>query len=79
MCECDNCKLGKRIGDVREYLKDRPDLVDTLDELYSEYIHVSTDLEWLENVVNKRWPNYQGCMKAYGWVEDKKETNDESC
>lgn len=74
-CECKECLLGRKIAKVRAFLKDkdRDDLLEHLDELYSEYIHVSLDAEMTQAVIEKKWPQYKERMRKFGWEEEKGE------
>lgn len=70
MCECESCKLYLRVCSVREYLRSQgqDELLETLEELYSAYVHDGIDHEWLSAVVDNKWPSAEGHMKSKGWV-----------
>lgn len=71
-CSCSSCKLGARVSALRLYLADQgeDDHLETLDDLYSKYIHEGIDFGHLQAIVDKQWPDYAEHMKVKGWVED---------
>ncbi|QYC52492.1 queuosine biosynthesis protein [Salmonella phage SSBI34] len=77
MCNCDSCKLSRRVTELREYLVRTGAAsvahVETLDTLYSEYVHDGIDHEWLQAVVDNKWPTSEQHMLKMGWVRIKEE------
>ncbi len=71
-CECEACNMGKRVKDLREFLDERfPDSlphVQTLDDLYSQFVHDSLDHDVLKAIVDNQWPSAEAYMNSKGWV-----------
>ncbi|UTC25468.1 hypothetical protein P7_278 [Pectobacterium phage vB_PcaM_P7_Pc] len=70
MCDCERCKLGRRVKALLERLieTDSGRHVETLDDLYSEYVHDSMDHDHLKAIVDNQWPSAEAYMKSKGWV-----------
>lgn len=78
MCNCERCNLSRKVTALREHLvrsgASSVEHIETLDQLYSEYVHDSMDHEWLQAVVDNKWPSSGGYMKTKGWFrEEEKE------
>ena len=72
MCECESCKMGRSVADLRAYMTQGGVVsniyVKTLDALYSAYVHEGMDHDWLKAVVDNNWPSSEAYMKSKGWV-----------
>lgn len=70
MCECEECKRSKRVGEIKSFLEahDQKELVGHLEELYDTYAHDSMDHDMLKAVVENKWPSAEKRMRNWGWV-----------
>ncbi|QEG12341.1 hypothetical protein [Enterobacter phage vB_ExiM_F5M1E] len=80
MCDCESCKLGRRVTALRDYLVDQgqEDHLETINDLYSEHVHDGLDHDWLKAVVDNNWPSAEAYMKSKGWVREQKEQTGQS-
>lgn len=76
MCECESCKMGRKVADLRAYMTQGGVVsnmyVKTLDELYSAYVHEGIDHDHLKAIVDNNWPSAEAYMKSKGWVREQK-------
>lgn len=73
MCDCKECLRSRRVTKIRDYLREtgRHDLLDSLDDLYSAYVHDGEDHGVLRAIVDVQWPSAEAYMKTKGWVRDR--------
>lgn len=78
-CNCDSCKESRKFEAVISHLDKTGEFVHAqfLQTLYSNYVHQSMDLEYMNLIRDNKWPSAEEIMAAYGWYRKDEEPKTE--